>query len=474
MNISKYFLAIAALFTWSALFAQESDPVLMRVAGTAVTRSEFEYAFNKNNTGQDGAAYSVEEYLPMFVNFKLKVAEAKAQKLDTLTSFKKEYEKDRAAFAEEYLTDKDFVELEAYRIFSKDSSTIGKDGILKVMHLAIPVPQKATPQEVAAAKAKMDTAYAKLQNGSSFDEVALYIDMPLTYLRPVEIMRSQVYEEFEKAAFALADGEYSTPFRSPAAYHIVKRISTRPFGTFAQYKRAIMQMLEKDNIQKKARLKKGTELAKAYGGNITPEEALAKENSLLESKYPEFGNLMREYYEGLLFFEVSNREVWKKDADQEKALAKFFKKNKKNYKFYTPRFRGAVVFAKTQELLDSAKLVFAGKTKDEYRSIASEYFNKEDKRSLRLELGVFAAGDNPWVDSLVFSTGAGGDKREDLPYVDVVGQVINAPEHYTDVKSAVLDDYNKYKEEKWVKKLRRKYDVEIDEEVLKTVNNHHE
>ena len=154
MNISKYFLAIAALFTWSALFAQESDPVLMRVAGTAVTRSEFEYAFNKNNTGQDGAAYSVEEYLPMFVNFKLKVAEAKAQKLDTLTSFKKEYEKDRAAFAEEYLTDKDFVELEAYRIFSKDSSTIGKDGILKVMHLAIPVSQKATPQEVAAAKEK--------------------------------------------------------------------------------------------------------------------------------------------------------------------------------------------------------------------------------------------------------------------------------------------------------------------------------
>ena len=118
------------------------------------------------------------------------------------------------------------------------------------------------------------------------------------------------------------------------------------------------------------------------------------------------------------------------------------------------------------------KTLLAGKSKDEYRAVVSECFTKEDKGSIRLELGVYAVGDNKWVDNLVFGQGPGGEKREKLPFVDVVGKVIEAPEVYTDVKGAVTDDYNKAKEDKWVKKLRRKYDVEIYEEVLKTVNNH--
>lgn len=472
MNINRIFSAFALFVFSSVLIAQSNDPVLMKIAGVDVKRSEFEYAYNKNNTGQNDTEYPIEEYLPMFVNFKLKVAEAKAQKLDTLTSFRQEYEKDRAALAEEYLTDKDYIELEAYRIYSKDSATIGKDGFVNVMHIAVPVSQKATPAEVAEAKAKIDTAYVMLQSGKSFEEAAAYVGMPPMYMKPFEIIRGQVYEEFEKAAYSLADGEYSAPFKSPAAFHVVKRISSRPFGSFEQYKKPIMNMLEKENIQKKARLKKGSELAKAYGGNITPEEALAREDSMLESKYPEFGNLMREYYEGLLFFEVSNREVWNKDADEEKQLAKFFKKNKKKYKFDLPRFRGAVVYTKTQELLDSVKTLLAGKSKDEYRAIVTDSFAKEERGSIRLELGIYAVGDNKWVDKLVFGQGAGGEVKEKLPFVDVVGKVIEAPEVYTDVKAAVTDDYNKAKEEKWVKKLRRKYDVEIYEEVLKTVNNH--
>ena len=149
MNISRFFSLITLVVaSCQAIFAQGGDPVLMTVAGVDIKRSEFEYAYNKNNTGQAEIEYSIDEYLPMFVNFKLKVAEAKAQKLDTLSSFKQEYEKDRAALAEDYLTDKDFIELEAYRVYLKDSATIGKDGFVNVMHLAVPLSQKATQQEV--------------------------------------------------------------------------------------------------------------------------------------------------------------------------------------------------------------------------------------------------------------------------------------------------------------------------------------
>lgn len=470
MKLGRIFLTLFAIGCSSMpLMAQESDPVLMTVAGRDITRSEFEYAFNKNNVSDGQTA---EEYLPMFVNFKLKVAEAIAQRLDTLSSFKAEYKKDRAALAEDYLIDKEFIEEEAHRIYAKDSAVIGADGILSVSQIAIRVPQKANDETVAAAKARMDSVYALLQGGATFEAAAASIGIPASNLRPVEIVRGQAYEEFEKAAFALADGEYSAPFRSPAAYHIVKRVAVRPFGSFEQYKAGIMKMLEQQNIRKAAQLKKGQTLAQQMGGNLTAEQAIAREDSLLEAKYPEFGRLMKEYYEGLLFFEISNREVWKNEDNTDEARAKFFKKNKKKYKFDSPRFKGAVVRAATQEVLDSAKKHLAGKNIEEYREVVEKYFMNDSARVIRIELGVFAIGDNKWVDKLAFGQGEGGRTMRDLPFVDVVGKEIAAPEAYTDVKAAVADDFNKYKEQKWVKKLRKKYKVEVNKEVLKTVNNH--
>ncbi len=469
MNISRIFSTILIGLSSVALVAQESDPVLMNIAGRDVTRSEFEYAFNKNNVS-DGQ--TVEEYLPMFVNFKLKVAEALAQRLDTLPSFKAEYKKDRDALAEDYLTDKDFIEDEAYRIYAKDSATVGPDGILRVSQIAIRLSQKAGEEAVAAAKARMDSVYALLQAGASFEEAGASIGVPASSLRPLEIVKGQAYKEFEEAAFALADGEYSAPFRSPAAYHIVKRLSKRPFGTFEQYKESIIKMLEQQNIRKAAQMKKGFALAQSMGGNLTPEQALAREDSLLETKNPEFGRLMREYYEGLLFFEISNREVWKTGEDLDAAHAKFFKKNKKRYKFDTPRFKGAVVHAATQAVLDSAKAHLAGKGTDEYRAIVEKHFMNDSVRVIRLELGVYAIGDNKWIDKLAFGQGEGGHVLKSLPFTGIVGKEIASPESYTDVKGAVADDYNKYKEQKWVKKLRKKYKVTINKEVLKTVNNH--
>ena len=473
MKINKiFFAAVAASICSLGLFAQENDPVLMKVAGTEVKRSEFEYAFNKNRVNDENMQEQVEEYLPMFVDFKLKIAEAKACQLDTLSSFKAEFLKDRSALAEDYLTDKNFIEQEARKIYEKDSMTIGKDGFLKVMQLAVRVPQNSTPEQIASAKAKIDSAYAMLQGGASFEEAGAYLGMPATANRPFEVLRGQAYEEFEKAVFALADGEYTAPFKTPAAFHIVKRESTRPFGTYESYREAIIKMLEKQNIQQAARIKRGTDLAKEMGGGLTPEQALAREDSLLECKYPEFGNLMREYYEGLLFFEISNREVWKSDEDLAAAQAKFFKKNKKKYKYDAPHFRGAVLYAKTQEVLDQAKELLQGKNKEEYRDIVSQHFLNDSVRLVRLELGVYAIGDNGWVDKLAFGQGEGGKERKNLPFVDVVGKIIEAPETYEDVKGDVANDYNKYKEEKWLKKLRKKYSVEIDKEVLKTVNNH--
>ena len=89
-----------------------------------------------------------------------------------------------------------------------------------------------------------------------------------------------------------------------------------------------------------------------------------------------------------------------------------------------------------------------------------------------LLLGVFAIGDNAWVDKLAFGQGDGGKLRKGFTVVELEGRIIKAPESYLDVKGVVTNDYQKYLEEQWVKSLRKKYKVKIDKEVLKTVNNH--
>lgn len=466
-----YFFLITLISVLSAV-AQSSDPVLMVVNGKEVLRSEFEYAFNKNRDNVSDSGETVEEYLRMYIDFKLKVAEAEALQLDTLTSFKEEYKRDRDQLAESYLTDESYVEKEAYRIYAKDSATIGKDGFLQVTHIYFPLKQKSQPEEVALAKLRIDSVYVMLSGGKTFEEVAEFFGISPRMYAPFEIIRGQVYAEFENTAYALADGGFSKPIETPIGYHVVKRISSRPFGKFEEYRAAIINMLEQRNVRGEARMKKGLELAKEFGGNMTPEEALAREDSLLETKYPEFGNLMREYHDGLLFFEVSTREVWDKASKDEAGMAKFFKKNFKNYTFDSPRYRGAVLHANSQENMDMLKSMLAGKQHSEYKSVVEAELPKDSINAVRVEIGVFAQGDNAWVDKAAFNAGEGGKKRRGYDFVDVVGELITAPQVYTDVKGVVAADYQKYLEDKWVKNLRKKYKVKVNKEVLKTVNNH--
>ena len=71
-------------------FAAKNDPVVMRVAGRDVPRSEFEYLYNKN-AGQQLEEQSLDDYAELFKIYKLKVADALAEGLDTTQAFTREF-----------------------------------------------------------------------------------------------------------------------------------------------------------------------------------------------------------------------------------------------------------------------------------------------------------------------------------------------------------------------------------------------
>ena len=87
----KKILISFALVALALTAAAQEDPIVMRINGVPVPRSEFEYNYNKNNSEGVIDKKSVEEYADLFVNYKLKVQAALDDHLDTLSSYQKEF-----------------------------------------------------------------------------------------------------------------------------------------------------------------------------------------------------------------------------------------------------------------------------------------------------------------------------------------------------------------------------------------------
>lgn len=202
--------------------------------------------------------------------------------------------------------------------------------------------------------------------------------------------------------------------------------------------------------------------------NLAYDKLLAYETSQLENKYPEYRYLMKEYHDGILLFEVSNREVWEKASKDTEGLEKFFTANKTVYKWDKPHYKGRVVYCKDKPTMDAAKAIVKNANPDSIDVYLNKRLN-DSIRYVKTEKGLWMEGENSVVDAQVFKK---GNKAavEGYPYCFTVGKMLkNAPESYEDVRGAVTTDYQNYLEKEWIATLRKKYPVEIDQNVLKTV-----
>ena len=205
-------------------------------------------------------------------------------------------------------------------------------------------------------------------------------------------------------------------------------------------------------------------------GFMADKEILDYEKSRLEEKYPDFRNLMNEYRDGMLLFEVSNREVWEKASKDTEGLQKYFKKNRKKYKWDKPHYKGFVLQCDDDTTATAVKKRMKKLDADSVIVVLTREFNTDSLTRVKIERGLFVEGENPWVDQLVFK-GAPAKADEKLPVVFVSGKLLKKlPESYTDVRGQVTADYQTYLEKVWVESLNKKYPVEINEDVLKTVN----
>lgn len=469
-------LLAAMLIVASSAGAQTADPVVMTINGKPVLRSEFEYSYNKNNSETVVDKKSVADYVPLFVNYKLKVLAAEAAGIDTTSAFRKEFLSYRDQQVRPSFINDDDVEAEARKIYKETQTRIDSNGgLVRPSHILLMLKQNATQAEQDAAKLRADSIYTALVKGANFADLARRLsDDKGSASRGGDIswvQKGQTVKEFEDVVFAMKKGELSKPFLSPFGYHIVKLMDKQNFFPYDTLRADIRRFIDQRGLRDHIVSQKLDSLAKAARPATTVQSLLDKRADEMAAKDPALRNLIREYHDGLLLYDISNRLVWDKAAKDEAGLAAFFKKNRKRYAWTEPRFKGIAYNCKDAADVEAVKRSVKKVDFDDWAETLRKQFNDSTLR-IKVVKGIFKKGDNALVDREIFQVDTTYTAPKGYEHTAVFGKKLKAPKTYDDVRELVVADYQEYLEKQWIADLRKQYPVVLNEEALATVNKH--
>lgn len=280
MKRLSIFLIIIVMFLTNIMAQNNNDPILISIAGEDVTKSEFLAVYQKNNVkGESLSKENVDEYLELFINYKLKVREAEALGLDTLKTFKNELAGYRRQLARPYLSNREVTDhllTEAYERMQFD---------VRASHILIKISDNASAKDTLKVYNKILGIRNQIMAGASFDEMARkYSDDPSAKDRLGRDAKTQIkgnggdlgffnvlnlVYDFETVAYTLDIDEVSMPIRTNFGYHLIKVTDKKPaIGRVQAAHILIVEISGKEDSAKtridevKTKLNEGADFAK--------------------------------------------------------------------------------------------------------------------------------------------------------------------------------------------------------------------
>jgi peptidyl-prolyl cis-trans isomerase SurA len=588
-----FFFLAATLISISTLAQNET---LMTINGEAISAEEFLYIYEKNN--QSGAVdpKTMDEYLDMFINFKLKVIEAESQGIDTTEAFQRELSGYRAQATPKYLQDQAAMDSMIYLSWQH----MTKDR--RAAHIAIQCPMNATPEQVDSLRKVIEDARIRVTEGKikverkkvkgkwrevetrqpveAFDVVAREVSTdpgvaetggelgwitPFRYVYPLEeavystpvggvseVFRTQygfhivlveeeidhkdvkarhimkmvprdndsldivahaimdslysiattenfdelarresddrgssmrggdlgwfgkgmMVPEFEQAAFSLAPGEISKPIRTAYGWHIIYKEDERPTLPYDSLRTQIQRQVMRDERAGEAEKSfiRKTRAEYRLPAAMSDADVKAYADAHLEEKYPELRNLVQEYHDGILLFEVSLHEVWDKAAKDTAGLKSYFASHKKAYKWEKPHWKGWIIQARDKSSAKAAQAIIRSAHPDSVMSYINHRVNQDSIQYVKVQRGLWEQGRMAIVDKYGLKIkGAEFTPSEEFPYILCIGRKLKSPEAWDDERGKVTTDYQDFLEAAWIQKLRAKYPVVINQEVWERI-----
>ncbi len=206
------------------------------------------------------------------------------------------------------------------------------------------------------------------------------------------------------------------------------------------------------------------------------DQIINYENSILEEKYPDFSYLMNEFHDGILLFEISAKKVWNRVNEDSVGIRQYYEQHKNYFqsrkgieaKIYTLRSPG-----KENKLLSSYRK-YSRKIDCDELMLAK--FNTKNDSTLVITKGEWFTGDDPVLDDINWSKGTHTYSIDNCPSLVSISRVIEAkPLPFEEVAGEMMMGYQDYLESEWIKQLKGKYNVNVDDlifqEIKRSLNN---
>jgi peptidyl-prolyl cis-trans isomerase SurA len=211
------------------------------------------------------------------------------------------------------------------------------------------------------------------------------------------------------------------------------------------------------------------ELMKGIYKTWVDERVIAFEDSQLEKKYVEFANLYREYRDGILIFDLTDQKVWSKAVKDTAGLRGYYEKNKNNY-LWDERAEVTIYHCLNEKVSKDVRKLLADK-KDEKQVI--EIINLSSQLNVSVDNITYLKGENKnidanWKEGIVAKDIK--DDKENKVLVIVVNKILQkSPKTIGECRGNVTADYQSYLDAEWLKYLKDKYKVKVNEDVLSTI-----
>ncbi|MEE4177135.1 MAG: peptidylprolyl isomerase [Bacteroides sp.] len=211
----------------------------------------------------------------------------------------------------------------------------------------------------------------------------------------------------------------------------------------------------------------GTYVGAMYN-NFVNEQILAFEDSRLEEKYPEFKAIMKEYHDGILLFELTDKLVWTKAVEDSLGLQKFLEEHQEDY-IWPDRLDATIYTFPDQRIAKRARreIVRAERKGLDYTQVL-EKINPESSLDVTARKGIFLQEEEELIGLTHWEPGVGKlfEWKGQFVIVHVHDVIPSQPKKLEEIRGILIADYQNFLEKQWVESLRRKYDIVVNRELL--------
>ena len=224
----------------------------------------------------------------------------------------------------------------------------------------------------------------------------------------------------------------------------------------------------KDQQKTKIKLKPLSKLINKLYESYLDQELSQYYDDNLEKEFPEFSAVMDEYRDGLLLFDLMEKEIWTKSKTDTIGLKSFYDKNLKNYQWKNRLDVSILSSTKLEVIKQAEKYLKKNKTID---FIKDKLNVKDGAVNIMSKLGVFEEGNEVLPKNLKFETGISDVIKEgEYYFVTKVNKTLSAgPKSLDECKGKVINDYQQNLEENWVKELKNEFKVEVNQSVFENI-----